>query len=801
MSLTSKIAGLAVALVVVATVAFGLLVQRAAEDAITAREGDRLIYGVTVVAQKLNEEIDTAINDLNLAASTATIKGLVRSIENGGIDPVDGIPTEEWKRRLADYFAALLTTEKGYLGVDLIGIAGGGREILKVERTEDGRLRAASGDLPERSDIALFKDTIEQPAGTPYIANITTADRSSPPVIEIGTTVTTADGKKFGVLKITLDCTRLIARLKSFNDPVSKLYMTTLDGHYIVNPDAQKGAAVGAKHGTRIQDDMPWLAPAFAGSSASKAKVEKGAQSSAPAKPSSSVVPESKSYKYKGHVARTLCVSAGSGSFKRTWVILGVIDTHVLIDSILGFQRYLAAIVLGLVVLSVIVASLLARRITRPISRLTEAAKRLAQGKLDTRVQLEKGDDQMVAELEKAFIAMQDAVKTRERRLNDARARIEAIVDSASSAIITVDAEGKIIQANRATGRMFGYDTYALPGQKLSTLAQDSYVDSLFQTSASGEVIGKPREILAKGAHGKTFPAEISVNRVEISGSERNFVVMLTDLSERKRYEDLDNQLKLERIKGEFVSTVSHELRTPLTSINGSLALLKSDRVGTMPPNAKPLINIAYANGERLMRLINDILDMEKIKSGTLRFVFEELDVSMLVYQAARTNAAYAEQLDVKIKVARIPPGILIMGDPDRIAQALANLISNAAKFSPRGGTIVLSVKRTNEWVRICVADKGEGIPEGFRDRIFSRFAQADSTDARKKGGSGLGLSITKAIAEAHSGKVGFKTVAGKGTTFFIDLPVLVPDANQASDQIKKPHPPRGHAHSSFRGL
>ena len=424
-----------------------------------------------------------------------------------------------------------------------------------------------------------------------------------------------------------------------------------------------------------------------------------------------------------------------------------------------------------LVILSVLAASVLARRITRPISQLTEAARRVAEGRLNATVRVDKSDDKTVAELASAFIVMQDAVKNRERRLLNARARIEAIVNSATSAIIAVDEHGKIYQANRATSQLFGYAPTSLVGMKLSMLTHDSYVDSLFEASAEGETIGKPRDILALRQDGSTFPAEISVSKVASSGKGRQFVVMLTDLSERKRYEDMENQLKLERIKGEFVATVSHELRTPLTSINGSLALLRSDRLGILPANAKPLVNIAYSNSERLMRLINDILDMEKIKSGSLSFAFEELDVAMLLYEAARTNAAYAEQLDVNIKVASTPQGMLIMGDPDRIAQALANLISNAAKFSPKGGTVTLSAKKKNGWVRICVADKGDGIPESFRDRIFSRFAQADSTDARQKGGSGLGLNITKAIAEAHNGKVGFTSAIGKGTTFFIDLP------------------------------
>ncbi len=307
----------------------------------------------------------------------------------------------------------------------------------------------------------------------------------------------------------------------------------------------------------------------------------------------------------------------------------------------------------------------------------------MAEGRLDTDIHVDKSDDKTVVELAKAFVVMQDAVKHRERSLNDARARIEAIVNSATSAIISVDEHGTIIRANLATQTLFDYPPKELEGRKLSELAHDSYVDSLF--SGEGETIGKPREIIAQRADGTTFPAEISVSKAHTSRRSRAFVVMLTDLSERKRYENLENQLKLERIKGEFVSTVSHELRTPLTAIAGSLALLRSDRLGSIPPNAKPLLNIAHSNSERLMRLINDILDMEKIKSGTLSFVFEELDVAMILYEAARSNTAYADQLDVKIKVARIPQGILIMGDPDRIAQALSNLISNAAKFSRKG--------------------------------------------------------------------------------------------------------------------
>ncbi len=802
MSLTSKIAGLAIVLVVATIVIFGLLVQRAAQGAITAREGDRLIYGVSDVAQKLHEEIEKAVHDAQVAAATAAVQGLVRSIQNGGVDPIDGVTTAEWRQRIADNFKAILSGEKSYLSVDLLGADDDGREIVNVDRGKDGKIRVDADGIKQPGDRLLFQNAMRQPAGTPYISDIMPQDGGGPLVIDVAAPVSTLRGERFGILKISLDCSRLIARLAGFNDAVSKLYMTTLDGRYVINPDATSPLSSHWQHRGRIQDDMPWLAPAFANTTAAGKGKDVAAAATQPVEasppraathPVVAVYPEGGSYKDKDHVARTLCVSAGSGAFKRTWVILGVINTHALIESALGFRRYVVLIVLLLIVLSVLAASFMAQRIVRPISRLTEAARRVAEGRLDASVRVEKSDDRTVVELANAFVVMQNAVKHRERSLSDAKARIEAIVNSATSAIISVDEHGTIIRANLATEALFGYEPSELKGRKLSDLAHDSYVDSLFD--GEGETIGKPREIMAQRADGTAFPAEISVSRVRTSSRSRAFVVMLTDLSERKRYENLENQLKLERIKGEFVSTVSHELRTPLTAINGSLALLKSDRLGSMPPNAKPLLNIAHSNSERLMRLINDILDMEKIKSGTLSFVFEELDVAMLLYESARANAAYAEQLDVKIKVARVPQGILVMGDPDRIAQALSNLISNAAKYSPKGGTVTLSAQKKDSDVRICVADKGEGIPEAFRDRVFSRFAQANSTDARQKGGSGLGLSITKAIAEAHSGKVGFTTAIGKGTTFFIDLPaVSAKTVGAVGDETEGADPARVHA-------
>lgn len=233
--------------------------------------------------------------------------------------------------------------------------------------------------------------------------------------------------------------------------------------------------------------------------------------------------------------------------------------------------------------------------------------------------------------------------------------------------------------------------------------------------------------------------------------------------------------LKAERLKNEFISTVSHELRTPLTSIRGSLGLLAGGVAGNLPPQAHSLIDIALSNSERLVRLINDLLDIEKIESGKMVFRLEPLEIGPLVAQAVAGTTAYAGQLGVRISLEDRAPAARVLADPDRLTQVLANLLSNAAKFSPAGARVEVLITRDQGSVRVAVTDRGPGIADDFRHRIFQKFAQADSSDTRQKGGTGLGLSISKAIIDRHGGDIGFDSRPGQGTTFFFLLPEWQP--------------------------
>lgn len=227
----------------------------------------------------------------------------------------------------------------------------------------------------------------------------------------------------------------------------------------------------------------------------------------------------------------------------------------------------------------------------------------------------------------------------------------------------------------------------------------------------------------------------------------------------------------LVRMQNAFISATSHELRTPLTSISASLGLLQAGASDGLPEQARRLIAIAHANSKRLVALVNDILDIDKLSAGQVEFDCQPLIVASVLQDSVDANAAYAADHGVALVIEPVPEQLLVDADHHRLLQVLTNLLSNAIKFSNRGESVILGARALDGHVRITVSDSGRGIPEDFRERIFTRFAQAELADSRDKGGTGLGLAIVKEIVERMSGNVGFDTEVGEGTSFHVDLP------------------------------
>ena len=251
------------------------------------------------------------------------------------------------------------------------------------------------------------------------------------------------------------------------------------------------------------------------------------------------------------------------------------------------------------------------------------------------------------------------------------------------------------------------------------------------------------------------------------TGLIRSVVEMSDTLRLAKHHADAANEAK-----SEFLSTMSHELRTPLTSIKGALGLVQGHMAHQLPTEARSMIDMAYTNSNRLEQLINDILDVEKIEAGVMGLTMEELDLVHLVDDAIIANKGYGDECGVTFVKADMANTARVNGDLHRLMQVLSNLMSNAAKFSPNGEQVLLSVTVDDASVRVSVKDNGIGIPESFRKTIFDKFTQVDSSDTKQKQGTGLGLSISKSIIELHGGSIGFQSEEGVGTTFFFILPV-----------------------------
>ncbi len=246
----------------------------------------------------------------------------------------------------------------------------------------------------------------------------------------------------------------------------------------------------------------------------------------------------------------------------------------------------------------------------------------------------------------------------------------------------------------------------------------------------------------------------------------------------------------LSQLKSSFVATVSHELRTPLTSMIGSLGLLKGEVVGGLNDAQTNLLNVAYKNSELLLNLINSILDLEKIESGAIEFNFKNLSIIELLEQAVDGIAGYGEQVNINFTLNLPEEDLMIFGDADKLLQVLNNLLSNAAKFSRSGQTVQIFAVKEKHYVCIGVEDKGQGIPDSFKSTIYDNFTQLESQDNRNANGTGLGLAIAKLIIDKHNGHIDFDSIVGKGTTFFVSIPIAskiqTTNFNDKSDEEPK---------------
>jgi PAS domain S-box-containing protein len=364
--------------------------------------------------------------------------------------------------------------------------------------------------------------------------------------------------------------------------------------------------------------------------------------------------------------------------------------------------------------------------------------------------------------LEKQLVELEEA----RRQVEASGRKLALFAERAPIAVLELEPDGIVTEMNHAAEILFGYAAAELVGGHIKKLVRHEFHEDFermwrglvrSRESVAGVKIRNPRR------DGIDIVCEWTMT--PLVNSQNNVIAVIA------QGRDVTAQLEAERMKKEFTSTLSHELRTPLTSIIGSLQLINTGVMGKLEKDIAELTVVAERNGQRLLDLINDILDVDKIESGKLTLAPEVIPVDELVREAMMLNKAFAERFKVRFASHGEVPDRKVHADRKRLLQVMTNLLSNAAKFSPEGGVVEISTEDAGPNVRVAVHDRGSGIPEEFRPRIFGRFTQADSTATRQKGGTGLGLAICKRLVELMQGRIGFDDRPGGGTTFWFELP------------------------------
>ncbi|MGL5064167.1 MAG: PAS domain S-box protein [Microcoleus sp.] len=346
----------------------------------------------------------------------------------------------------------------------------------------------------------------------------------------------------------------------------------------------------------------------------------------------------------------------------------------------------------------------------------------------------------------------------------------ELILNAAGEGIYGLNLEGRATFINQSAARMLGYESKELIDRPMHSIVQHSKPDGtvypveespIHAAIKDGAVHQVTNEVFWR-KDGSSFPVEYVSTPIQEQDKIVGAVVTFKDITERRA---------MEQMKNEFISVVSHELRTPLTSMNTSLALLTSGILRDRPDKAQSMLEVAMESTNRLMRLVNNILDIERIESGKVSIERETCDAANLMIQVAESMQAIAEKAGVILSVT--PTAARLWADPDRIIQTLTNLVSNAIKFSSSGSTVLVTAECKSNEMLFQVQDKGRGIPANKLESIFERFQQVDASDSRKQGGTGLGLAICRSIVQQHGGRIWVESVLGEGSTFYFTLPVL----------------------------
>jgi PAS domain S-box-containing protein len=407
------------------------------------------------------------------------------------------------------------------------------------------------------------------------------------------------------------------------------------------------------------------------------------------------------------------------------------------------------------ILMAVALVYFISRNITSRLSVVMENTHRLVK---EQELLPAVGGDDEIAHLDTIFKDMATA-------LERAHKKERAIIDTMPAGLAIADDAGNIQMVNPTLSQLLGIDANTISGKPLASLfycekpinSDDQFRELI--SNASDRIV----ETSALRADGSMFPVEVSMTSLAVFADNHHLLVML-DITERK---------EIERLKQEFVSMISHDLRTPLTSIQVFVNMLARGMFGEVSENVQRKATMADRNATRLIGLINDLLDIDKMESGQLNLECSPITLQSTIERALESVRGFSDQQGVELICSETISSELVDADSDRLVQVMVNLLGNAIKFSPKYSPVHVSVEESGDWLTVKVTDLGRGVPANLQSSIFERFKQVEAKDSTEKKGTGLGLAICKAIIEQHGGSIGVESEQGKGSTFWFKLPIV----------------------------
>jgi len=723
-------------------------------------------------SKMLQAVINVHDEDVIFLSKTPPVQGILKTRINKLNDSQNVFSYEQWLSKLENIFKDHLQRKSSYLSIRYIDKQG--QELVHVGYNGKNIISFRGKNLQNKLNRIYVRETLKLPQGDIYVSEINLnrefgqvvkphqeVKRSATPIYD------ERNNKLAGLLVITSE---IGSELHSIKEKLGQkygdqFYITNDQGMYLIHPDASKTYSFDLGKHYQIQKDMPQLASLYLPEKMSRQTI---------------LMPDISNGQKVINFSK---VSFDPAHSNRFIAVILTQDYESIVAEQVGVLNEVSIWSLLLILSGAMVGILLSIQITRPIKGMTQvvndfAHQRPSKGKLP----VEQTDE--VGVLARSFKMMikqvnkyQDDLqylnnnlekkvleRTRTLKLNEEHQR--TILESIADAIITIDNNGLIISFNWAAEKIFNYNECEVVGHSISILLpeekrldHETYMKN--KDVYEPEIIDHLRDLHGQRKDGEIFPIELKVMPMTW-GNKKEYVGVLRDMTERKR---------IDRMKTEFISTVSHELRTPLTSIVGAVELIKATIPENMSEHINKLVKIIDNNSQRLLLLINDILNIQKIESEQMDFEFKCISVVSFVEQALEDNVGYAEQYGVKFRFLPAEVKLYVFADKHRLMQVMVNLLSNAAKFSNKPSVVEVSISRHKKnLVRISVTNKGSLIPDEFKQKIFEKFTQLDSSDTREKGGTGLGLSIAKSIIKKHCGDIGFVSQNGI-TAFYFYLP------------------------------